>query len=110
MPELNSEALDQLATDPYRLDFLLLDPRAREHALELAMVDRITEFLTHLGRGFAYLGRQWRLTVGDSDFFLDLAFYNTHLHAFLCTTRRGWQNDGVDMVVPVGRGVFGLAA
>jgi predicted nuclease of restriction endonuclease-like (RecB) superfamily len=60
MPELDSEALDQLATDPYRLDFLLVDPRAREQAIELAMVDRITEFLTHLGRGFAYLGRQWR--------------------------------------------------
>jgi predicted nuclease of restriction endonuclease-like (RecB) superfamily len=56
MPELDSEALDQLATDPYRLDFLLLDPRAREHAIELAMVDRITEFLTHLGRGFATSG------------------------------------------------------
>jgi predicted nuclease of restriction endonuclease-like (RecB) superfamily len=45
VPELDREALDQLATDPYRLDFLLLDPKAREHAIELAMVDRITEFL-----------------------------------------------------------------
>jgi predicted nuclease of restriction endonuclease-like (RecB) superfamily len=83
MPQLDSEALDQLATDPYRLDFLLVDPRAREQAIELAMVDRITQFLTHLGRGFAYLGRQWRLTVGNSDFFLDLAFYNVHLHSYV---------------------------
>jgi predicted nuclease of restriction endonuclease-like (RecB) superfamily len=71
-----------LATDPYRLDFLRLDEGASERAIEEAIVHRVTEFLTHLGRGFAYMGRQWRLTVGDSDFFLDLVFYNVRLHSF----------------------------
>ncbi len=83
IPELAGDALDQLATDPYRLDFLALDLAVTERGFEQAVVERITEFLTHLGRGFAYLGRQWRLTVGDSDFFLDLAFYNVHLHAYV---------------------------
>jgi predicted nuclease of restriction endonuclease-like (RecB) superfamily len=82
VPELAGDALDQLATDPYRLDFVQLDSAANERAMEQALVERITEFLTHLGRGFAYLGRQWKLTVGDTDFFLDLAFYNVHLHAY----------------------------
>ena len=83
VPDLAGEQLDRLATDPYRLDFLRLDSTAKEHALEAALVERITEFLTHLGRGFAYCGRQYRLTVGESDFFLDLLFYNTHLHAYV---------------------------
>ena len=81
VPDLRGEELDQLATDPYRLDFLLLDEAASERQVELAIVERISEFLTHLGRGFAYMGRQFRLTVGQTDFFLDLLFYNTHLHA-----------------------------
>ncbi len=75
--------LQRLATDPYRLDFLRLDPASTERQTETALVDRISEFLMHLGLGFAYLGRRFRLTVGDSDFFLDLLFCNTHLHAYV---------------------------
>lgn len=48
--------------------FLLLDKAATERQMESAIVDRISEFLTHLGRGFAYMGRQFRLTVGQTDF------------------------------------------
>lgn len=76
-------ALQALATDPYRLDFVTLGKGASERQFEQALVERITDFLQHLGRGFAYMGRQHRLTVGDSDFFLDLLFYNTHLHAYV---------------------------
>ena len=83
IPDLAGDQLDRLATDPYRLDFLALDSSARERALETALVERVTEFLTQLGRGFAYCGRQYRLTVGDSDFFVDLLFYNTRLHAYV---------------------------
>lgn len=83
IPELRDEQLDKLATDPYRLDFLQLDSGATERHLEAALVDRITEFLTHLGRGFAYLGRQYPLTVGDREFRLDLLFYNVRLHAYV---------------------------
>ena len=79
--DLRGDDLDRLATDPYRLDFLLLDQAATERQVESALVDRISEFLTHLGRGFAYMGRQFRLTVGRTDFYLDLLFYSTHLHA-----------------------------
>ena len=83
LPDLRGDDLERFATDPYRLDFLRLDPAATERQLETALVDRIGEFLMHLGRGFAYLGRQSRLTIGDSDFFPDLLFYNTHLHAYV---------------------------
>lgn len=72
--------LDRLATDPYHLDFLSLTPGASEHQLESALVQRVTNFLTQLGTGFAYMGRQHRITVGDTDFHLDLLFYNTRLH------------------------------
>jgi predicted nuclease of restriction endonuclease-like (RecB) superfamily len=81
VPEFDGEgALDRLATDPYRLDFVTLDRDASERDLETALVERVSEFLTHLGRGFAYMGRQHRITVGNTDFHLDLLFYNVELH------------------------------
>jgi YhcG PDDEXK nuclease domain len=46
-------------------------------------VEHITQFLLELGAGFAYLGRQVPLSVGDRDFFLDLLFYHTHLHCYV---------------------------
>lgn len=75
--------LDRLATDPYRLDFVHLEPGASERDLETALVEQITKFLQHLGRGFAYMGRQYRLEIGGDEFFLDLLFYNTHLHRYV---------------------------
>jgi predicted nuclease of restriction endonuclease-like (RecB) superfamily len=84
VPQLDGEAvLDRLATDPYRLDFVTLDRNASERDLETALVERVAEFLTHLGRGFAYMGRQHRITVGDTEFHLDLLFYNVELHAYV---------------------------
>ena len=83
VPDLAGDQLDQLATDPYRLDFLGLDDHATERELEVALVQRVTDFLTHLGRGFAYMGRQHTLTVGQRDFQLDLLFYNVRLHAYI---------------------------
>ncbi len=81
--EADPNVLDRLATDPYRLDFIALEPNAVERRLEEALVSRISEFLTQLGSGFAYMGRQHQVTVGRSDFFLDLLFYNTHLHSYV---------------------------
>jgi predicted nuclease of restriction endonuclease-like (RecB) superfamily len=84
VPDIDGDrVLDRLATDPYRLDFVTLDRDASERDLETALVERVTEFLTHLGRGFAYMGRQHRITVGDTDFHLDLLFYNVELHAYV---------------------------
>lgn len=83
LPDVEGELLAELATDPRRLDFLTLGDAAGERDLETALVDRITEFLTHLGRGFTYAGRQYRLTVGDTDFFLDLLFFNTELNCYV---------------------------
>jgi predicted nuclease of restriction endonuclease-like (RecB) superfamily len=110
LPPAESALVIQVLKDPYLFDFLSVTDAHDERALERDLVAHITQFLVELGAGFAYVGRQVLVQVSDSDFYVDLLFYHVHLHCFLCTTRRGWQNDGVDMVVPVGRGVFGLAA
>lgn len=58
------------------------DPR-REAAVEQALIDHVQDFLLELGAGFAFVGRQVPLEVGDSDFKIDLLFYHFKLHCFV---------------------------
>ncbi len=55
-----------------------------ERELEDALVANVTKFLVELGTGFAYMGRQYRLQVGEKEIFIDLLFYNTRIHAYCC--------------------------
>ncbi|MFJ4837943.1 YhcG family protein [Streptomyces sp. NPDC088746] len=78
-----SDAAEQVFKDPYRLDFTQLSDTAAERDLEDALVTRIVQFLTELGFGFAFVGRQYPLTVGDTEFRIDLLFYHFRLHRFV---------------------------
>ncbi|MBI9064667.1 MAG: DUF1016 family protein [Marinilabiliaceae bacterium] len=72
--------------DPYVLDFLELKDNAnfREKELEQAIIDKLQEFILELGKGFAFVGRQYRLSAGpDEHFYADLVFYNYILKCFL---------------------------
>lgn len=82
LPPGDSDLVAQVFKDPYLFDFLgTADPR-REREVEQALVDHIQKFLLELGVGFAFVGRQVRLEVGDQDFVLDLLFYHLKLRAF----------------------------
>lgn len=83
LPPAVSDQTREIVQDPYILDFLALDPHHNERDLEDALVDRLTRFLAELGTGFAYVGRQYKVTVGDSDNYIDLLFYHLRLRAFV---------------------------
>ena len=79
----NSDMAEQAFKDPYVFDFLgTADPR-REREVEQALVDRIQRFLLELGSGFAFVGRQMLLEVGDQDFYIDLLFYHLKLRCYV---------------------------
>lgn len=80
MPAERSKLAERLFKDPYLVDFIDLPPDAHERHLETALVDRIRHFLLELGKGFAFLGNQYRLDAGGKEFYLDLLFYHTKLH------------------------------
>ena len=83
LPPADSDMAAQVFKDPYLFDFLgTADPR-REREVEQALVDHIQRFLIELGSGFAFVGRQVHLEVGDSDFYLDLLFYHLKLRCFV---------------------------
>ena len=80
LPAAQSDLAAQVLKDPYVFDFLSLTKEYTERELETSLVSHITQFLLELGAGFAYIGRQVPLQVGERDFFLDLLFYHTRLH------------------------------
>ena len=83
MPIAQSELAMQTLKDPYLFDFLSLTKEHTERELELGLTQHISQFLLELGAGFAYIGRQVPLTVGEREFFLDLLFYHTRLHCYV---------------------------
>jgi predicted nuclease of restriction endonuclease-like (RecB) superfamily len=83
LPAPQSELVQQSLKDPYVFDFLTLTPHAVERDIENQLVAQITRFLLELGKGFAFLGRQYPLTVNSKDYFLDLLFYHARLKCYV---------------------------
>lgn len=65
--------------DPYILDFLGLANTYSEKDLEQAIIVQLQEFILELGNDFAFMARQKRVTVGDTDYYIDLLFYHRKL-------------------------------
>ena len=83
LPAVQSDLTQQITKDPSQLDFLNLREKYDEHDIEEELVNNVTRFLLELGKGFSYMGRQFRLEVGQQEFFPDFLFYNAHLHAYV---------------------------
>jgi len=83
LPAPQSDLAHEALKDPYLFDFLGLGKEANERAIESAIVQHITQFLIELGAGFAFVGRQVHIEVGDDDFFIDLLFYHLKLRCYV---------------------------
>lgn len=83
LPPTDSDMAAQVFKDPYLFDFLGTAEPRREREVEQALVDHIQRFLLELGAGFAFVGRQVLLEVGDQDFYVDLLFYHLKLRCFV---------------------------
>lgn len=83
LPPAQSDLAQGITKDPYLFDFLTLRKDANERAVEEGLVAHVEKFLLELGAGFALVGRQVHLDVGDQDFYLDLLFYHLKLRCFV---------------------------
>ena len=83
LPAVQGELAQQITKDPYSFDFLSLREEYDEADLKDALIKNIEKFLLELGRGFAYMGREFRLEIGDEEKFMDMLFYNTNLHCYV---------------------------
>lgn len=83
LPNSTSDLAQQLIKSEYNFDFLGLANDVHEKIIEKGMMDHIRDFLLALGNGFAFLGSQYKLVVGDEDFYCDLLFYHTKLRSYV---------------------------
>ena len=83
LPLPQGDLAQEITRDPYNFNFLTLDDDYREKELKSALIANITRFLLELGSGFAYMGREYRLNVGETEQFLDLLFYNINLRCYV---------------------------
>jgi len=89
LPKPDSDLARESIKDPYRFDFLGLTEEAQERAIESALVQHVTQFLLELGAGFAFVGRQVLLQVGEEEFFIDLLFYHLKLRCYVVIELKG---------------------
>jgi predicted nuclease of restriction endonuclease-like (RecB) superfamily len=78
-----SELVRQIFKDPYKFDFIYLGQEIKERDLEEALTNQITKFLLELGQWFAFMGKQYRVLLGDKEYFFDLLFYHTRLKRYI---------------------------
>lgn len=83
LPPSQSDLAQGITKDPYLFDFLTLRDDINERAVEEGLVGQVEKFLLELGAGFALVGRQVHLEVGNQDFYLDLLFYHLKLRCFV---------------------------
>ena len=83
LPVPTSELARLTLKDPYLFDFVNLTEEAKERDIELQLIQHITRFLLELGKGFAFVGRQYCLTLNKKEYYLDLLFYHTVLKCFV---------------------------
>lgn len=83
LPDEISDLAQELTKDPYDFAFTGITGRYNERLLKDALLDNITKFLIELGTGFAYVGKEYRLQIGENERFIDLLFYNLKLSCYV---------------------------
>lgn len=83
LPAVDGDLAQQITKDPYNFDFVQLTEDFNESALKKELVNNISKTLLEFGKGFAYMGKEVRLQVGDTELFLDMLFYCVPLHRYV---------------------------
>ncbi len=83
LPAIQSDLAQEITKDPYDFDFVSLTQDYNEKELKDALMDNITDFLLELGSGFAFVGREYRIEIGNTENFIDMLFYNIKLRCYV---------------------------
>ena len=83
LPLPQSDLAQQTLKDPYTFDFMAMTAPFNERDVERQLTQHITQFLLELGKGFAFIGRQYHLEVAGNDYYIDLLFYHVTLKCYV---------------------------
>ncbi|MCH9625618.1 MAG: putative nuclease YhcG [Chlamydiales bacterium] len=96
LPSAQSDLVQQTLKDPYCFDFLSIGESFREKEIEQGLVDHIQKFLTELGTGFAFMGRQYPFEIEGETFYMDLLFYHVKLRCYVVIELKAKEFDPRD--------------
>nr|MBP3259109.1 DUF1016 family protein [Bacilli bacterium] len=83
LPDIHGDMAREIMKDPYIFDISTLKENYLEKDLENAMVEQIKNTLLELGSGFSFVGNQYKIMVGNEEYFIDLLFYHIKLHCYV---------------------------
>ncbi|HEV9035116.1 MAG TPA: PDDEXK nuclease domain-containing protein [Puia sp.] len=83
LPEPQSDLANATLKSPYVFDFLSFEDEIQERELEKALIHHLEKFMLELGRGFSFVGSQYRINIDGNEYFPDLVFYNFLLQCFV---------------------------
>ena len=96
LPYMQSDLAIQTLKDPYIFDFISLKGKVKELEIENAMIDKIKDVLVELGKGFAFVGEQYKITVSEKDYFIDLLFYHLRLKCYIVVELKAREFEPTD--------------
>jgi len=83
LPEYHSDLARDIFKDPYKFGFLAIEEKVNERMIEEKLIQKITDFLLEMGKGFAFVGHQYHLEVEDEDYNVDILMYHLKLHCYI---------------------------
>ena len=83
LPPKDSDLVNSTIKDPYLFEFISLNNNYKEQELEYKMVSKIRDVLLELGKGFSFVGNQYKVIVDNQDFYIDLLFYHLELRCYI---------------------------
>lgn len=83
LPPVDSDLVSNVIKDPYIFDFITLRDGYKEKELEIAMIEKIKDVLLELGKGFSFVGNQYKISTENTDYYLDLLFYHLDLRCYI---------------------------
>ena len=96
LPDMQSDLAIQTLKNPYIFDFISLKGKVKELEIENAMIDKIKDVLVELGKGFAFVGEQYKITVSEKDYFIDLLFYHLRLKCYIVVELKAREFEPTD--------------
>lgn len=83
LPKHYADQADEVLKSSYNLEFLGIGKLSRERTLETKLIDKLRNFILELGYGFCFVGSQYKVSLGEKDYFIDLLFYHRFLKSLV---------------------------
>ena len=83
LPTYTGDLAQEITKDPYNFDFVAVNRDYNERELKDALTEKVMKLLIEMGKGFAFVGREYPLPIEGTEEYIDLLFYHLNLHCYV---------------------------